>query len=77
MTTKEIAQPRFNFVASICGTNQEAQYIPLALHDLDLEIYMPAYPSARCISHLTSNMNQTFGAIVAYYLAYEIIEKNQ
>lgn len=73
----QLAQPRFSFMASICGTNQEAEYIPLALHDLCLEIYMPAHPTARCISYLTSNMNQTFGAIVAYYPAYEIVEKNQ
>lgn len=73
----QLAQPRFSFMASICGTNQEAEYIPLALHDLCLEIYLPAHPTARCISYLTSNMNQTFGAIVAYYPAYEFIERNQ
>lgn len=73
----QVAQPRFSFMASICGTNQEAEYSPLALHDLCLEIYMPAHPTARCISYLTSNMNKTSGAMVAYYPAYEIIEKNQ
>lgn len=73
----QVAQPRFSFMASICGTNQEAEYTPLVLHDLCLEIYMPAHPTARCISYLTSNMNQTFGAIIAYYPAYETVEKNQ
>lgn len=73
----QVTQPRFSFMASVCGTNQEAEYTPLALHDLCLEIYMPAHPIARCISYLTSNMNQTIGAMVAYYPAYEIVEKNQ
>lgn len=73
----QLAQPRFSFMASICGTNQEAEYTPLALHDLCLEIYEPDHPTARFISNLTSCINQTVGAIVAYYPAYEIVEKNQ
>ena len=73
----QLAQPRFSFLASICGTNQEAEYTPLALHDLCLEIYEPDHPTARFISNLISNINQTFGAIAAHYPAYEIVEKNQ
>lgn len=73
----QLAQPRFSFMASICGTNQEAEYIPLALHDLCLEMYEPDHQIARFVSDLTSNINQTFGTITAHYPAYEVIEKSQ
>lgn len=77
MTIKvQLAQPRFSFMASICGTNQEAEYTPLVLHDLFLEMYEPDHPTARFVSNLTLNINQTFGAIAAHYPAYGIIEKS-
>lgn len=74
---EQLTQPKFSFMASICGTNQEAEYTPLTLHDLCLEIYEPDHPIARFVSKLTSNINQTFGAIAVHYPAYEIVEKSQ
>lgn len=76
-TKEQLTQPRFSFMASICGTMQEVEYTPLALHDLCLEMYKPDHPIARFVSDLTSNINQTFGAIAVHYPAYEIVEKNQ
>lgn len=73
----QLAQPRFSFMTSICGTNQEAEYTPLALHDLCFEMYKPDHPIAKSVSNLTLNINQTFGAIAVHYPAYEIVEKNQ
>lgn len=78
MESKEqLTQPSFSFMASICGTMQEAEYTPIALHDLCLEMYKPDHPIARFVSDLTSNINQTFGAIAVHYPAYQIVEKNQ
>ncbi|MCJ1346966.1 hypothetical protein MMC31_005186 [Peltigera leucophlebia] len=74
---KQLMQPKFHFMASICGTMQEGEHIPLALHDLCLEMYEPDHPVATCVSNLTLNINQTFSAIAVLYPAYEIIEKSQ
>lgn len=76
-TKKQLTQPKFYFMASICGSIQEAEYTPMALHDLCLEIYEPDDPVTRCVSDLTSNINQTFCAIAVHYAAYEIIEHSQ
>lgn len=73
----QLVQPRFSFMTSICGTYQEAEYTPLALHDLCSEMYKEDHPIARIVSNLTSNINQTFCAIAVHYPAYEIVEKSQ